>query len=102
MRYRFNPHTCHNPSCDIVEAHVTPQSFITYGVYVSGPRAGEEFMEFYQGPNYKPGSEVRNWSRCYSVDQIPKLWKSSWLKAKEAYTTQFKGLGAQTRVEIVL
>ena len=101
MRYTFNPHTCHNPDCDIVEAHVSPEAFITYGIYVSGPRAGEEFMEFYQGPNYKPGSPARNWSRYYSVDQIPKTWKWSWLKAKEVYDTHFKPMNAQKRLTIM-
>ena len=31
---RFNPHTVHNPSCDILEGHIDEDKFITYGIYV--------------------------------------------------------------------
>jgi len=91
----FHSHVSHNPECDILEEMQDQYSYITYGVYVSGPRKGEEFMEYYSGDNYvlppegqtRPG--YRSYSRCYSVDRIPKTWRQAWEALRTVYLSEY-------------
>lgn len=35
---KFNSRKNHNPSADIIEGHIDGDTFITYGIYVNGPK----------------------------------------------------------------
>lgn len=73
VNLKFNCHTKHNPSCDILEMPISKDSFITYGAYVNGPDKGKEFFEYYYGVNYVVGSNMRSHSRIYySIKDVPK------------------------------
>ena len=88
----FNSHKDHNPTCDILEGHLDRNSLITYGIYVNGPNIGNEFMEYYSGPNYKPESVGKNSSsRMYTSDKIPAKYKSMWNELREIYQSDYKG-----------
>jgi hypothetical protein len=86
---KFNSHKNHNPSADIIEGHIDGDTFITYGIYVNGPKKGEEFMEIYTGENYKVGSTKRSHSRIYSPDKIPSKYKSMWTDLKDTYESDY-------------
>jgi hypothetical protein len=87
-RIKFNSHTVHNPSCDIVEYKIDNDTFITYGVYVTkfkDIQPGEEFMEIYVGENYNVGSKKRSYSRMYYASEIPGTWKDTWKMIRKYY-----------------
>jgi hypothetical protein len=84
----FHSHVNYNPDCDILELPMG-ESIITYGVYVSGPRKGDEFMEYYSGPNYTAYGGKKSYSRCYSVDRIPKAWRPVWEVLKIVYLGEY-------------
>jgi hypothetical protein len=86
---KFNSHKNHNPSADIIEGHIDGDTFITYGIYVNGPKKGEEFMEIYTGENYKVGSTKKSNSRVYSPDKIPSKYKSMWTDLKNTYKSEY-------------
>lgn len=92
--YTFHSHVNHNPDCDILIEQIDRNTIISYGVYVNGPKTGEEFMEYYSGPNYvddPSGSNQaeQNYSRCYSVDRIPKRWRLEWEALKVMYQAEY-------------
>jgi len=100
----FNSHKNHNPSCDILEGHLTSDKLITYGIFVKDhgkDKKGTEFMEYYKGPNYKVGAEGSNYSRSYSVDQIPKNAKVAWKELKKIYEKEYKGLDESLKAKIL-
>lgn len=88
----FNSHEKHNPSCDIVSGHINPDAFITYGIYVKGPKTGTEFMEYYSGPNYKPDASGRSHSRMYTPATVPQKYLPYWQALKAEYETKYKNL----------
>lgn len=93
QKVKFNSHKNHNPSCDILEGHLDKDRFITYGIYIkdSGNRKkGDEFMEFYKGENYVPGSKEKSFSRVFGSDKIPSVYKKSWEELKEIYEKEYK------------
>jgi hypothetical protein len=90
---KFNSHENHNPSCDIIEGHLDKDSYITYGIYIkdAGSRkAGDEFMEYYTGSNYKVGSTKPSHSRVYTTDKIPAKYKAAWEELKAKYEAEYK------------
>ena len=98
--YNFNSHKVHNPDCDILEMKIDGNTMITYGVYVKPSfhhsrnmniEVGIEFMEYYCGINYVPGSFCKSYSRHYYVNDIPKKYKELWLEAKNHYEQTLKG-----------
>jgi len=93
IKTKFNSHKNHNPSADILEGHLDKDSYITYVVYIKDAgraKAGEEFMEYYIGENYKLGSNKKSHSRVYSVDKIPSKYKKAWDKLKSEYNEKHK------------
>lgn len=88
----FNSHTNHNPECDILEGHIDSDTFITYGIYVKGPKKGTEFMEYYSGSNYKVGSSKRSSSKMYDADKIPSKYKAMWSDLKAEYENNYAPL----------
>jgi len=90
-KIKFNSHKKHNPECDIIEGHLNQDSFMTYGIYVKGEKQGEEFMEYYAGPNYVVGSTVKSFSRLFKTDKIPSKYKSKWEELKKVYNSKYKG-----------
>lgn len=89
---KFNSHKDHNPYCDILEGHLDRDTLITYGIYVKGPQTGNEFMEYYKGPNYKPESLMKNSnSRIYTPDKIPAKYQNNWNELRSIYQTDYKG-----------
>ena len=106
-RIKFNRHTVHNPSCDIVEYKINNDAFITYRVYVTPAvhgisvgdsnvtilkdiQPGEEFMEMYVGENYNIGSNKRSYSRMYYAAEIPVKWKDTWKMIREYYQSNLR------------
>jgi hypothetical protein len=89
----FNSHKNHNPNCDILEGHLDRNSLITYGIYVNGPEKGNEFMEYYSGPNYKPEAvgTSRSTSRMYTSDKIPAKYLNMWQELREIYENEYEG-----------
>ena len=98
LRYKFNSHQWHNPDCDITEVQIDRHSFLTYGVYVSGPKAGQEFMEYYRGENYVAESKRRSYSRVWK-EAMPETWLPLWFKARQVYREQWMGLDLKKGVE---
>lgn len=90
ISFKFNSHKNHNPSADILEGHINSDSFITYGIYVNGPKKGNEFMEYYTGENYKVGSSKKSNSRVYGPDKIPAKYKAAWEELKAKYEAEYK------------
>lgn len=99
QKYKLNSHKWHNPNCDIVEAQIDGDSYLTYVVYVTGPLTGQEFMEYYRGETYQVGSRLMSWSRCWSERLLPKKWRPLWLKAKRVYEEQWMGKEHERGVE---
>lgn len=106
-KVKFNSHTVHNPSCDIVEYRIDNDTFITYGVYlvaethrislgdpsvytIKNIQPGEEFMELYVGENYNVGSTKRSYSRMYYASDIPVKWQKTWNSLKEYSRKNFQ------------
>ena len=87
---KFNSHTVHNPDCDIVEGHLDIDSFITYGIYVKGPKKGQEFMEYYAGENYNVGSKKRSHSRVYTPDTVPEKYFLAYQTLRSTYEREYK------------
>lgn len=88
----FRSHLNHNPECDILEEPIDQESMLVYGIYVNGSKKGEEFMEYYSGPNYCPEESThrtKSYSRYYSLDQIPKKWKAAWESLRSTYISQY-------------
>jgi hypothetical protein len=81
----LNPVGSHNPDYDILCGMVDEDTFITYCLQINGPNPGEETMEIYRGENYNVGSKLRSWSRHYSEEAIPKVWKKHWLELQRIY-----------------
>jgi hypothetical protein len=67
----FHSHKNHNPKCDIIEGIIDDDCFITYGIYVNGPKKGQEFCEYYRGENYRMPSKLRSYSRRWKPTDIP-------------------------------
>jgi hypothetical protein len=82
-RLNFNSHKTHNPQCDILELRISTDSFITYGIEL---KTGKEFLEYYAGENYVPGSTAKSTSRMYVYPQIPKKYLHVWHGLKEYYS----------------
>lgn len=87
---KFNSHRDHNPECDILEGHINGDTFITYGIYVNGPKIGEEFMEMYTGSNYKPDSQKKSNSRHYKGSDVPQKYLAKWQELKAIYENKYK------------
>ncbi len=58
MDFDFKPAESHNPDCDITCMTYRDEQFC-YGIYIGGDKAGQEFFEWYRGPNYVPGASKR-------------------------------------------
>jgi hypothetical protein len=86
-RLNFNSHTTHNPDCDILELKINQDAFITYGINL---KTGTEFLEYYAGENYVPGSSNKSTSRMYPCTQIPKKYLHVWHGLKAHYNKNFK------------
>lgn len=90
---QFNPHTEHNPSCDILEGHIDEDTFITYGIYVKDYREadgtiikkGTEFCEYYRGRNYNVKSTMNSYSRMWYAGKIPVKYKQQWELLRSIY-----------------
>ena len=94
----FNSHGDHNPECDILEGHIVRDTLITYGIYVKGPKTGQEFMEYYSGPNYKPETtKKKSSSRMYTPDKIPAKYQNAWNELRSIYQSDYKGSLVSTR-----
>jgi hypothetical protein len=89
ISFQFNSHKNHNPSADILEGHIDSDTFITYGIYVNGPKKGDEFMEYYTGENYKQGSTKKSNSRLYEPNKIPAKYKNAWEELKAKYKAEY-------------
>jgi hypothetical protein len=87
IQYEFLPAETHNPDCDITSITVMQQEQFCYGVYIKGDKAGQEFLEWYKGPNYVPGSSKRNWSKHYN--KIPSHKTEVFNDLKEYYKKHF-------------
>lgn len=81
----LNPMETHNPDYDILCGRVDDDTIITYCLQIKGPCPGAETMEIYSGLNYNPESKKRSWSRHYSEEAIPKVWKARWLELQRIY-----------------
>ena len=81
----LNPMESHNPDYDILCGRVDEDTFISYCLQIKGPTPGLETMEIYKGENYSVGSKLRSWSRHYSREAIPKVWKNHWLELQRIY-----------------
>lgn len=90
LEYEFNPHTKHNPYADILAGKIDNDTEITYGIYVKGKDAGEEFMEYYAGENYVVGSNKRSKSNMWKPQEIPAKYKNAWESLKQKYETEYK------------
>jgi hypothetical protein len=91
--YKFNSHKVHNPACDIIEGHLDKDTYICYGIYVKdsgSKKAGQEFMEYYTGENYKLGSLKRSNARYYEPDTIPAKYLAAWNELKSKYENEYK------------
>lgn len=112
-KIKFNSHSVHNPTCDIVQYHIDNDMFITYGVYlvpathrrslgdpnvytIKNIQPGDEFMEVYVGENYNPDSTKRSYSRMYYASEIPAKWQSTWKMVKEYYQENFQKSSEKT------
>jgi len=79
-------HKNHNPQCDIIESRIDKDSHITYGIYVNGPKIGDEFFEYYRGSNYNVGSNLPSYSlHKGGEDNVPKAHKNRWNAARKYY-----------------
>lgn len=82
----FHSHNNHNPECDILVGHLDDDTDITYGRYLKGPHAGEEFMEYYSGENYVAKSKKKtNYSRCWKPINIPVKYFCLWQLLRSTY-----------------
>lgn len=72
-----------NPECFILQGQIDRDSAITYGIYIRGIYVGDEFMEFYKGPNYVEGAKSKNYSQHFKAAEIPNIWKKVWTDLKE-------------------
>lgn len=93
IKIECNPSTVHNPYVDSVEGYLDKDSFITYGIYVESTESndiGDEFMEYYSGPNYVPGSKKKSNSRFYTPEKIPTKYKELWNLLKHKYQNELK------------
>jgi len=86
-QFKFLSHKSHNPYCDIVVNRISIDAEITWGIYISGPNAGQEFCEYYSGPNYIPNSSnKKSYSRCWKDTQdVPKVYRNAMEIAKAYY-----------------
>jgi hypothetical protein len=84
---KFNSHKVHNPDCDILEGHIDEDTTLTYGVYVKGPKKGQEFCEYYSGENYCVRSKKRSYSRMWSPVNIPVKYFTLWQLLRSTYET---------------
>ena len=83
----FRSHKNHNPQCDILEGHIDEDTTLTYGVYVKGPKKGQEFCEYYSGENYCVRSKKRSYSRMWSPVNIPVKYFTLWQLLRSTYET---------------
>lgn len=81
----YHSHRNHNPDCDILEGYLDQDSLITYGVYIRGPKKGQEFCEYYRGENYRMLSKKRSYSRCWKPTNIPVKYKDLWQLLRSIY-----------------
>jgi hypothetical protein len=89
MNFHFHSAETHNPDCDITCMTDHGQQFC-YGIYIKGDKAGQEFFEWYKGPNYVPGSSKKNWSKHYAgVTKIPAHKADHFSILKEYYKKHF-------------
>lgn len=87
----FNSHKVHNPDCDILEGQLNDDAFITYGIFVNGPKKGKEFMEYYKGSNYNLTSKAKSFSRLFDdVTKIPIKYKQLWSELKQIYEEKYR------------
>jgi len=86
-QFTFLSHKSHNPNCDIVVNKVSIDAEITWGIYISGPNTGQEFCEYFSGPNYiLDGTKKRSYSRCWKdIQDVPKAHRNAMEAAREYY-----------------
>lgn len=83
----FNSHKNHNPDCDILVGFLDDDSYITYGIYIKGPKKDQEFCEYYRGENYRPRSTKRSYSRLWNPASIPVKYFTRWQLLRSIYGT---------------
>jgi hypothetical protein len=81
----FHSHENHNPDCDIIVGHIDADTDLTYGIYVKGPKKGEEFCEYYSGENYCPESRKRSYSKLWKPVNIPIKYYTRWQLLRSIY-----------------
>jgi len=82
---RFFSHKNHNPDCDIMVGQIDDDTSLSYGVYVKGPRTGQEFCEYYSGENYNILSRKRSCSRMWYADKMPIKYRKLWEVLRSNY-----------------
>ena len=101
-KHRLLSHKNHNPQCDIIESRIDKDSFITYGIYVNGPKTGDEFFEYYRGSNYNVGSKLPSYSlNKDGEDNVPKAHKNRWNAAREYYQDLMAEIAALEAQELI-
>ena len=98
MEIKFRSHKNHNPECDILEGYLDNDKYVTYGIYVNGQNKGKEFMEYYSGENYSPGSIKHSHSRHFEVPNLPLKYKPIWNKLKQIYQEKYSTLNETSNV----
>ena len=78
-------HKNHNLECDILEGIIDNDCLIAYGIYVNGPKKGQEFCEYYRGENYRMHSKLRSYSRCWKPSDIPAKYQERWQLLRSVY-----------------
>jgi len=81
----YHSHRNHNPECDILEGYLDKDCLITYGIYIRGPKKGQEFCEYYRGENYRLSSTLRSYSRCWKPSDIPAKYQGRWQLLRSIY-----------------
>jgi hypothetical protein len=100
--HRLLSHKNHNPQCDIIESRIDKDSHITYGIYVNGPKTGDEFFEYYRGSNYNVGSNLPSYSlHKAGEDNVPKAHKNRWNAARKYYQDLMAEITALEAQELI-
>lgn len=95
-KIQFWSHKTHGAPTDILSGMIDDDTMITYGVYIkdeNGVDKGSEFMEYYHGEDYVPGSDKRSSMkvyRTYEGEKIPNEYLSKWEELKALYNEKYK------------
>lgn len=80
-----------NSECFMLSWDLNKNTDLIYGIYTEGPNKGKEFMEVYQGPNYKSNCDKNclNYSRHYDAEKVPKTFIVEWNRLKKIAQEHF-------------